>query len=144
MGGSFEDTRNTKSTVNPSECRRMVNTKADPQGGKFERIRDGQFGTKKSPDGDWTWPHHITIYVINYFYVALTLVISNEDETTHPRKVNPSAPLDPPSPYYADFELLNERGQIYPSIPITRSRCSSCSKRGSRSNRASFKVRRQM
>lgn len=59
MGGSFEETKNTKSTVNPSECKHMVNTKNDPQGGKLERIRDGQLGTKKSPEGDWTWPHHI-------------------------------------------------------------------------------------
>lgn len=63
----------------------------------------------------------------------------------HSIEVNPSAPLDPPSPYYADFELLNERGQLYPSIPIARSRCNSCSRRSSgRSNKAGYKVRRQM
>lgn len=62
MGGLFEE---TKTLVNPSEYKHMVNIKNEPHGGKLDRIRDGQFGTKKSPEGDWILPHPITTYVTN-------------------------------------------------------------------------------
>lgn len=81
LGGSTHTVTKHKSGVNPAECKHMVEAKEDPEGVAMVRLRDGQFGTEKVPDNEFTWPGKTISYVTNYYYVSLSLVVSNEDES---------------------------------------------------------------
>lgn len=81
MGGSTHVVTKHKSGMNKDQCKHMVVNKEDPEGAPLTHLRDGQFGTNKEVDNDYSWPGKTVAYVTNYYYVSLSLVVSNEDSS---------------------------------------------------------------
>lgn len=81
FGAHTDTTADHKVYVSPEQCRDLIHTKISPLGNKLERLSDGYFGTRLTPNTAYSWPTEQTSSVTNYYFTMLTIGINTRDNS---------------------------------------------------------------